>query len=335
MSETAVKETLELDHGEADARSAGLVRSDHPELDEALDPESSRSSKSRSIRSWRPARSTRPMRISSPSRRRRGQEPCAPESDRAASARSRAWGGRSSTIAEPASARPTAAGSVRSSWFITSLSSRTWLGWPTSSPWVTSFGQGSRHSGGDRRRGQRCTLHAVRRVLLRPPRREPGGVRRGAYAHEGRRALVGEADASGGVVCRAGLDLARCAATRSRAPRGKSDGHGPTTRSHVTQDRVRSRRIPRPLGSRQGLLVPSPLRAHALLPRAPTLLRHGGGRSSGRQSLWSASSSAIRTMPTTNRFEPGTPLDRPETTGLRSSNKGGQRWRAESLYTSA
>lgn len=42
MTETAVPETrayLEEEHGEADARSAGLVREDHPELDEALDPE--------------------------------------------------------------------------------------------------------------------------------------------------------------------------------------------------------------------------------------------------------------------------------------------------------
>lgn len=39
MSDTAVHEALEQDHGEADARSAGLVRQDHPELDEALDPE--------------------------------------------------------------------------------------------------------------------------------------------------------------------------------------------------------------------------------------------------------------------------------------------------------
>jgi hypothetical protein len=44
VSETAVSEThqqemLEQEHGEADARSAGLVREDYPELDEALDPE--------------------------------------------------------------------------------------------------------------------------------------------------------------------------------------------------------------------------------------------------------------------------------------------------------
>ena len=39
MSETAVEATLELDHGEEDARNAGLVRADHPEFDEALDPE--------------------------------------------------------------------------------------------------------------------------------------------------------------------------------------------------------------------------------------------------------------------------------------------------------
>jgi hypothetical protein len=42
VTETAVQETrvyLEDEHGEADARSAGLVRDDHPELDEALDPE--------------------------------------------------------------------------------------------------------------------------------------------------------------------------------------------------------------------------------------------------------------------------------------------------------
>jgi hypothetical protein len=42
VTETAVQETreyLEEEHGEADARSAGLVREDYPELDEALDPE--------------------------------------------------------------------------------------------------------------------------------------------------------------------------------------------------------------------------------------------------------------------------------------------------------
>jgi hypothetical protein len=39
VSETVVEETLERDHGEAEAREAGLVREDHPELDEALDPE--------------------------------------------------------------------------------------------------------------------------------------------------------------------------------------------------------------------------------------------------------------------------------------------------------
>jgi N-acetylmuramoyl-L-alanine amidase len=42
VTETAVPETkayLEEEHGEADVRSAGLVREDHPELDEALDPE--------------------------------------------------------------------------------------------------------------------------------------------------------------------------------------------------------------------------------------------------------------------------------------------------------
>jgi hypothetical protein len=42
MTETAVQDTkayLEEEHGEADARSAGLVREDEPELDEALDPE--------------------------------------------------------------------------------------------------------------------------------------------------------------------------------------------------------------------------------------------------------------------------------------------------------
>jgi hypothetical protein len=32
-------ESLEEDHGEAVARDAGLVRGDHPEFDEALDPE--------------------------------------------------------------------------------------------------------------------------------------------------------------------------------------------------------------------------------------------------------------------------------------------------------
>jgi hypothetical protein len=30
---------MEEDHGEAEARAAGLIREDHPELDEALDPE--------------------------------------------------------------------------------------------------------------------------------------------------------------------------------------------------------------------------------------------------------------------------------------------------------
>jgi hypothetical protein len=42
VTETAVQDTkayLEEEHGEAEARSAGLVREDHPELDEALDPE--------------------------------------------------------------------------------------------------------------------------------------------------------------------------------------------------------------------------------------------------------------------------------------------------------
>lgn len=44
MSETAVLETqqqeeLDFEHGESEARSAGLVREDYPELDEALDPE--------------------------------------------------------------------------------------------------------------------------------------------------------------------------------------------------------------------------------------------------------------------------------------------------------
>jgi hypothetical protein len=43
VTETAVSETtqeyLEEEHGEAEARSAGLVREDYPDLDEALDPE--------------------------------------------------------------------------------------------------------------------------------------------------------------------------------------------------------------------------------------------------------------------------------------------------------
>jgi hypothetical protein len=39
VSETVVEETLERDHGEAEAREAGLVREDHPDLDEALDPD--------------------------------------------------------------------------------------------------------------------------------------------------------------------------------------------------------------------------------------------------------------------------------------------------------
>jgi N-acetylmuramoyl-L-alanine amidase len=39
VSETVVDETLEREHGEEEARKAGLVREDHPELDEALDPE--------------------------------------------------------------------------------------------------------------------------------------------------------------------------------------------------------------------------------------------------------------------------------------------------------
>src|SRR4051794_5519346 len=43
MSETVVAETsreaLVEEHGEDEARSAGLVRDDHPDLDEALDPE--------------------------------------------------------------------------------------------------------------------------------------------------------------------------------------------------------------------------------------------------------------------------------------------------------
>lgn len=42
MTETALSETLEYleeEHGEAEARSAGLVQEDYPELDEALDPE--------------------------------------------------------------------------------------------------------------------------------------------------------------------------------------------------------------------------------------------------------------------------------------------------------
>jgi hypothetical protein len=42
VSETVAVDTQEMlknEHGEAEARSAGLVRDDHPELDEALDPD--------------------------------------------------------------------------------------------------------------------------------------------------------------------------------------------------------------------------------------------------------------------------------------------------------
>lgn len=39
MSDTAVDKSFEQEHGEAEARDAGLVRDDNPELDEALDPE--------------------------------------------------------------------------------------------------------------------------------------------------------------------------------------------------------------------------------------------------------------------------------------------------------
>jgi hypothetical protein len=39
MEEKTAVETFEEEHGEADARAAGLVRDDFPEFDEALDPE--------------------------------------------------------------------------------------------------------------------------------------------------------------------------------------------------------------------------------------------------------------------------------------------------------
>jgi hypothetical protein len=39
MDETPANEGPEEEHGEADARAAGLVRDDFPELDEALDPD--------------------------------------------------------------------------------------------------------------------------------------------------------------------------------------------------------------------------------------------------------------------------------------------------------
>lgn len=39
MEEKMAVETFEEEHGEADAREAGLVRDDFPEFDEALDPE--------------------------------------------------------------------------------------------------------------------------------------------------------------------------------------------------------------------------------------------------------------------------------------------------------
>jgi hypothetical protein len=39
MSEQVAEKTFEEEHGEAEARGAGLVREDHPDLDEALDPE--------------------------------------------------------------------------------------------------------------------------------------------------------------------------------------------------------------------------------------------------------------------------------------------------------
>lgn len=39
MGGTSVEASVEEDHGEAEVRAAGLVRDDHPDLDEALDPE--------------------------------------------------------------------------------------------------------------------------------------------------------------------------------------------------------------------------------------------------------------------------------------------------------
>jgi hypothetical protein len=39
MDETRANDGPEEEHGEADARAAGVVRDDFPELDEALDPE--------------------------------------------------------------------------------------------------------------------------------------------------------------------------------------------------------------------------------------------------------------------------------------------------------
>jgi hypothetical protein len=39
MDEMPANDRSEADHGEADARAAGLVREDAPEFDEALDPE--------------------------------------------------------------------------------------------------------------------------------------------------------------------------------------------------------------------------------------------------------------------------------------------------------
>jgi hypothetical protein len=39
MDDTVAGDSIEDAHGEAMARAAGLVREDHPEFDEALDPE--------------------------------------------------------------------------------------------------------------------------------------------------------------------------------------------------------------------------------------------------------------------------------------------------------
>jgi hypothetical protein len=39
VKENMVVESFEEDHGEDDARAAGLVREDFPDFDEALDPE--------------------------------------------------------------------------------------------------------------------------------------------------------------------------------------------------------------------------------------------------------------------------------------------------------
>ena len=177
-----IDQTFEEEHAEGDARAAGLVRDDDPDLDEALDKDVEPAFEvevdpelemrdiheaDEQIAESTGGRDTRTHDSAERAQHRRHGEGLRLPRHRAMPAER-----RPDAAADDGPPHPRRA----------EQSGHRRFHHPRQRPTRT----GARDPSGDRCRGQRRALHALRRDVLRPPRREPVRVRRRAHAYDDR-----------------------------------------------------------------------------------------------------------------------------------------------------